>query len=235
MFGRICSFRLAWVDVPASAPGTSGDPARAALKKGGYPWYDSASDALRAVVPPEPPPPRSLDPNLSSSSFQWNLGSLVYILLAILIVLAIAAIVWAVKKYVPGEAPKIKLPEAPGRAVRTIGPLPVGLAVEEEDPWAAAEKARSAGDYGRAILYLFAYELYALDEAGRIRLAPGKTCRQLVRDLDDSQTRGWVEPALGLFEAAYYGRRPPSQAAFEQARRGAVELRRRLSAERTRS
>ncbi|GAC1343297.1 MAG: hypothetical protein NVSMB14_07540 [Isosphaeraceae bacterium] len=231
MIGLICLLCLAPVDLSPVKPSPKDDVARAALGKGNYPWYDSKQDALRPVDPPEPPPAKSVDANIAMSPMQFNLGTIIYILMALLIVAAIAAIVWSMNKYFSKALPETARPSVPGRAARAFGPLPLGLEVDEGDPWTAAERARAAGDYGKAILYLFAYELYALDEARLIRLAPGKTCRQLVRGLNDDKTRSWVEPALGLFEAAYYGRRPPSRDAFEHARKLAEDLRALVAAE----
>jgi hypothetical protein len=64
---------------------------------------------------------------------------------------------------------------------------------------------------------MFAYQLLSLDSLSMIRLIPGRTGRQLVRSVGDRQLRGWVEPTLRLFEAVYYGHRPPSPEAFEAA------------------
>ena len=182
------------------------------------------ADALRPINPPEPPKPTEYDsPALASKTASIGLGTVVYVFIALVIAAAIAAIVWFMRKYLSEPIPDV--PRLPSRSARVFGPLPLGLEVNDQNPWNAAERAHAAGDYGKAILYLFAYELFALDELRLIRLAPGKTCRQLVRGVGEDKARGWVEPALRLFEAAYYGRRPPAGEAFEHAWRLAGELR----------
>ena len=70
-----------------------------------------------------------------------------------------------------------------------------------------------AGDFAGAVIYLFAHQLFSLDRAGLIRLAPGWTGRQYVRWLRDpvlvDSLRGDSAPVRGDLL------RP--QAAFAQA------------------
>jgi hypothetical protein len=97
-----------------------------------------------------------------------------------------------------------------------------------DDPWAEAQRRRSAGDRAGAIIYLFAHQLISLDRAGLIRLAPGWTGRQYVRWLRDPVLVDSLAATLGLFEEIYYGHRLPSPAAFERvwSRAQALEDRR---------
>ena len=62
-----------------------------------------------------------------------------------------------------------------------------------------------------------------------IRLAPGRTGRQLVRSIDEAAVRGPLARSLRLFEDVYYGHRSPDPAAFEALWAEAEALDRRLT------
>jgi hypothetical protein len=210
----------------ADAPGADANATvRSALGRGKYPWYDPANDDVRTIVPPSPPR-LGRGGGGSSMGLPSLLGNaLVYVLVALLILFLIALVVWAYRRADFGWDAGIKEATAPGAASR-VGALPTGLAVDSGDPWAEASRLRAEGNYAAAIVYLFAFELLALDRLRRVRLAPGKTGRQLVRSVENPGVRGWVEPTLRLFEAVYYGHRIPPAEAFEDAWAGAERLRR---------
>ena len=70
-----------------------------------------------------------------------------------------------------------------------------------------AEKHRAAGDYSRAIAYLYSHVLVTLDEARCIRLAKGKTNRMYLRELKDRETiRGFANQLVTVFEFAFFGK-----------------------------
>ena len=109
-----------------------------------------------------------------------------------------------------------------------LAQLPEELASGFDDPWAEAQRRRSAGDFAGAVIYLFAHQLLSLHRAGLIRLAPGWTGRQYVRGLRDPVLVDSLRATLRLFEEIYYGHRRPSAQAFEQvwSRALALEARR---------
>ncbi|HWE35103.1 MAG TPA: DUF4129 domain-containing protein [Isosphaeraceae bacterium] len=224
---------IGWLALALSTPAIADDPGvdanaavRGALGHGDYPWYDPEADDVRTIVPPRPPRGYRDDPN----NRYWGLGRLsgnvlIYGLVALLIAVLIALVVWAYRRADLGWDAGVKAVTASGSASR-VGALPTGLEVDSGDPLAEAVRLRSDGNYAAAIVYLFAFELLTLDRLRLVRLAPGKTGRQLVRSVPDPDVRGWVEPALRLFEAVYYGHRLPTAEAFEDAWGHAERLRR---------
>ena len=53
-----------------------------------------------------------------------------------------------------------------------------------------------------------------LSRLGLVRLAPGRTARQLLGSVGDADFRKLVAPTLRHFESAYYGHRNPSGEEF---------------------
>jgi Domain of unknown function (DUF4129) len=82
---------------------------------------------------------------------------------------------------------------------------------------AQAEKYRAAGDYSKAIIYLFSHALVEMDGARCIRLARGKTNRAYLRELRDQESlRGFTNQLVSAFEYAFFGKHVLSQEAFER-------------------
>jgi hypothetical protein len=110
-----------------------------------------------------------------------------------------------------------------------LADLPEGVRPGSGDPWAEALRRRAAGDLAGAVVCLFAYQLLVLDQMGLIRLTPGRTARQYVQTIRDPRFLSSLELTLGLFEDVYYGRRMPSQQAFEAVWRSAQVFQERRS------
>ena len=82
---------------------------------------------------------------------------------------------------------------------------------------AQAERHRAAGDYSKAIIYLFSHALVEMDGARCIRLARGKTNRAYLRELRDQESlRGFTNQLVTAFEYAFFGKHVLSQEAFEK-------------------
>jgi hypothetical protein len=197
-----------------------GGNAREALREGDYPWYDSGKDRFhRLRLPADPDVDLDVDVP-GSPSFLGAMGGLGQVIVVGIFVAALVAIVVLAIRLRDGAGGLLDGPErakSPSRAVERSGVLPAGLEVDAADPWAAAIEARRKGDLGRAIILLFAHQLMALDRQGMVRLAPGRTGRQLVRSVGEREIRARVEPTLRLFEAVYYGREAPDPSRFEHA------------------
>jgi hypothetical protein len=74
---------------------------------------------------------------------------------------------------------------------------------------AQAERFRAAGDYPKALIYLFSYLLVELDKAHCIRLERGKTNGEYLRELRSwPELSGSMKPIVQLFESVYFGRNP---------------------------
>ena len=82
---------------------------------------------------------------------------------------------------------------------------------------AQAERFRTAGDYSKAVIYLFSHALVEMDGARCIRLERGKTNRVYLRELRDrDQLRGFTNQLVVAFEYAFFGKHVLSQEAFER-------------------
>lgn len=186
---------------------------KSALAKGDYPWYDAPADAVKPLAPPNPVEPRN-----SSSSSEWSvpgLGDLiVFVVMTAVLVALVALLAWAWMRFRPDPEGLIERKRATGTSSRVTS-LPTGLNVDLTDPLGEARRLRGAGDYAGAIVCVFVHQLLVLDRMGQTRLAPGRTARQLVRNVGDVEARRLVEPTLRMFEAVYYGHQVPSFDAFE--------------------
>ena len=104
------------------------------------------------------------------------------------------------------EREKAKLQDLPFEVEQTM----FGLLAE-------AERHRAAGDYSKAIVYLFSHALVEMDGARCIRLARGKTNRAYLRELNDKESlRGFTNQLVLAFEYAFFGKHLLSQEAFER-------------------
>jgi len=82
---------------------------------------------------------------------------------------------------------------------------------------AQAERYRAAGDYSKAIIYLFSHALVEMDGARCIRLARGKTNRAYLRELRDQESlRSFTNQLVSAFEYAFFGKHVLSQETFER-------------------
>ena len=189
------------------------DRVRQALKANQFPWYDPASDSARPIWPDDPEPPSGdFGPGMSV------IGQVLMMLSFLALVLfLVGGLVWAYQHYVPTGAGTNRPARKPSGTASRTSSLPSGLPSDLADPWAEALRLRASGDLAGAIVAMFVYQLRTLDAAGAIRLAPGKTARQLVRSVSATDARSALDPTLRLFEEAYYGHRPPSHEDFAAA------------------
>ena len=218
----------AWLSVLlATAADPPGDDAsvRASLASGRYPWYDSSKDALTPIILP-----REIT-WLPSLPAWMGLGTLLVVLVMVVALIALVALlVWSFWNAAPPELSRVATRHRPGSASR-VDALPPGLDLGVGDLWAEAVRRRSIGDLSGSILCVFVHQLLALEKRGLLRLAPGKTARQLVRSIGRAEIRSKVEPTLRLFEVAFYGHHAPDPLAFEAAWAEAEALERLLAGE----
>ena len=208
---------------------------RAALERGAYPWYDPKTDGVvwRKIAEPwKPDWGRRLD--VGTISWAWS----DYLVLVGFLV-AFVALAWLIVRYwnrvgPTGEAglePSSRRAEGASGAV-----LPPGLRGQAaiDDPWAEADRRRQSGDFAGAAVCLFAHQLLSLARLGLVRLAPGRTGRQLHRSVTDRELRSLMLPTLRQFEAVYYGHRTPSGTDFAAVWTAAEAFERRLAERETR-
>jgi hypothetical protein len=216
---------IAGVAGPEGVPDVEADVAvRTALERGGYPWYDAKSDSVKPLWPP-----RERSAKWFDRWFGWlrvlgrrqigglHLGELLVtgmVVLALSILLVVLAELWRRYRPISGEPEPGVIATGSSKPVEG---LPAGVRPETDDPWSEALQCRARGDYAGAIVCLFAHQLLTLHRLRLLRLAPGRTGRQLVGAIGDRHVRRSVEPTLRLFEAVYYGHLTPSAEAFEAA------------------
>ncbi|MGL5096681.1 MAG: DUF4129 domain-containing protein [Planctomycetia bacterium] len=190
------------------------DPAGASLRRAGFPWYDAAKDAYRPVRPREAEPNET---NLSQSasaigSFVGRL--LVYTLVGVVLAFLIVTLLRSFD-FMKGRGPKAVEGPSPVEAPR-VEALPM-RARPVDDLLTEAERLYAAGDLGEAVIYLYAHQLVSLDRAGALRLKPGKTNRDYLRETQRSAAA--VAPILKttirLFEDSFFGGLPVERTAFE--------------------
>ena len=79
-----------------------------------------------------------------------------------------------------------------------------------------AAKLRAAGDYSKAIVYLFSHVLVEMDGARCIRLTRGKTNRTYLRELRGREMlKSFTSQLVQAFEFAFFGKHQLSQESFE--------------------
>ena len=213
----------------ASAPSSGTSAVPKALSQQRLPWYDSSSDTIKPVKLKVYPPP---SPSPGNVNFSW-LPKLAWIVtLTVGAILFVLLLVWFWKIYKPIEPTKEAEKAEPGKP-RLVEALPEGMieAIDLSDPLGEATRRRNRGDYQGALACLFAHQLLRLSAAGMIRLAPGRTGRQLVRSISDTSLRSLVQPTLRLFESSYYGRKPVLADEFEYAWNKANEFEQRMNLE----
>jgi hypothetical protein len=194
----------------ASTEAPETDPTRAvgsALGKGSYPWYDAPTDQAKPITLPGEPG-------------QWGSAMLGSVFSLIVLVAALAALIgllmWFWRIYAATSPDESRgIPRVAGGPSR-IESLPEGMRREFEssDPWEEAIRRRDRGDLSGAVICLFAHQLLTLSRLGLVRIAPGRTGRQLLRSVADAEFRALVHPTLRLFEAVYYGHRVPTPKEF---------------------
>ena len=211
--GMLAGLSLSGRLVVAEAPGNGG-PVPTALGRGSFPWYDAQTDRVRVVKLRIPPDLSPLDRLPKASAWRWGdylvFGGFVVTLVGVAILIARS---W--KRYEPtddsshdqrrgsrGSLAGEILPDA----LRRLGP--------GDDPWAEAERLRQSGDLAGAVVCLFAHQLLTLSRLQLVRLAPGRTGRQLHRSVTDQEFQSLLAPTLRQFEAVYYGHRSLSPTEF---------------------
>ena len=207
-----CGIALSGRSSPAADVST--DPVRAALGRGSFPWYDAPADKIKTVKLPRQP---DLTPGRGLQAPDWRVADFLVLgifVLALIGLIVLVALYW--KRFEPARG--LTAPDARPAVVlaRSGEVLPAGLrgAGVSDDPWAEANRRRLAGDFAGAVVCLFAHQLLTLSRLNLVRLAPGRTGRQLHRAVTDAEFQALMAPTLRQFEAVYYGYRTPTAADF---------------------
>ena len=232
----MATFLTQAADGPTTAiPAPASVEVPSALKSGAYPWYDSVKDEIKPVELPRVPtsqPSQASPTRATAGSWSWLGQVLQFLGFALAIGILLGLLIWLYKVYEPSaEAGLVESKTNRGVATQASEELPAGLRDEfaSSNPWDEAVRRRQRGDLAGAVVCLFAHQLLTLSRLGLVRLAPGRTGRQLVKAVSDVEFRGYVHPTLSLFELVYYGHQSPTVEAFETVWIGAEAFERRVS------
>jgi hypothetical protein len=185
-----------------------------ALAGGDFPWYDSQTDSLKPIelkvedIEEEPTRRGSLNLGPAFEIFVWTVLGLVLAAVVVLLIL-FARNQTRAPKIERVETDEILEPDQ-------VEALPFLAERPRGDLLGQARRHYEAGNYSEAIIYLFSYELLALDKFSLIQLTKGKTNRQYLREVDrDAPVRSPLERTLIAFEGVFFGRRALDRAGFE--------------------
>jgi hypothetical protein len=243
--GLSCLVLLVALSADGGQAATADDEAessvRTVLRQEGYPWYDIQTDQVNPLVTEQPKWATGLGDRLKAF-FEWlgklwgklprgpriGTGGAVPMILFMVFGSALLVLLWHLwRLYEPRPAGAGDAAAHVGSVARLAGLAP-GAFPEDADPWTEALRLRAAGDAAGAVIWLFLYQLLALRRLGLIRLAPGRTARQYVLAVNDTQLRDGLRATLALFEEVYYGRRKPTPQALESIWSRALAFRSRL-------
>jgi hypothetical protein len=174
-----------------------------------YPWYDSATDGVKRVDVPAP----------TNMNINFPIGTLLLWLAWIALFLILSVLIYFAARMFLDRGPSASVKTETGgddSALDRIESLPFPVAVGKMNLLDEARRLYQEGQYSKAIVYLFSYQLVELDKRHLIRLTRGKTNRQYLREVGGRRPlRSLVEQTMLAFEDAFFGRRTLDQARFE--------------------
>jgi len=102
--------------------------------------------------------------------------------------------------------------------VDRVEDLPFQVRKPSGDFLSEAQRLYEAGKYSEAIIYLFSYQLVALDKRHVIHLAKGKTNRQYLRETRSRETiKLLLQRTMISFEDVFFGHHELSRERFEES------------------
>jgi hypothetical protein len=200
---------------PAEAAAVISDPARAAVVKQRFPWYDAAADGYRPMVAAVPRVPSAPDVSLDGlgSVAKWGMIAALMALLA--------GAVWLLVRYgLDRRGGKRTRREQTAAVLGTeaLEALPEAARRHDGDLLAEAERLAAAGDHAGAMVFFHGWQLVQLHGRGVIELARGKTTRRYAAEV--AAAAAPLAPLFRrsnrLFEDALFGRLPVAAAAFAE-------------------
>lgn len=179
-------------------------------------------------------------PKRNATAWNWNwrwlsggfglFGSfgpaIVYGLLFLGIALLLALIIWVFLNSRVEIASGNDDFSRPDRSLaESIRHLPFEMDVTQGDFRQQAQTAYQAGDFRKALIFLFSHVLVTLDQEKLVRLKKGKTNRQYLRELSPSPPLvGYYGDVMIPFEQTFFGDYPITKDVFEQCWQGLNEF-----------
>ncbi|QDU29200.1 hypothetical protein ETAA8_43070 [Anatilimnocola aggregata] len=140
--------------------------------------------------------------------------------LTVLTLLIVAVAILLTKTFLQGEQTQTQGAKFVDTSsdVDRVEDLPFQLKRPTGDFLSEARRLYEAGQYSEAIIYLFSYELVALDKRHFIRLAKGKTNRQYLREARSREgLKQILQGTMISFEDVFFGHHELSRAGFEES------------------
>lgn len=219
----IC-FALAWLGSSAATQSLAAadtdvpvEAGREALDHWGrYPWYDPATDGMRRVeISDEWDWGSSYRFGFLDTLLQWGAWGLLLLMLAL-------AVYFLIKAYrdhygvLGGTTYNDNASEPDPSDADRIEALPFPMQTEKLDLLAEARRYGRQGDFGRAIICLYSFQLVQLDRQQRIRLTKGKTNRQYLREVGPGKPLcRLLEQTMVAFEDVFFGSHTIDRVRFE--------------------
>lgn len=197
------------------------DSAGDSLARGGFNWYDEESDSARPIKlskkPKKPEPEQIVDHGGSSVSAGGAAAS--FLSWTVIAVILGLILVWILYYFLAQEKSadddEESLLDDDDRSDR-VEALPQEVRTRRGNLLDQARDHYENGDYDRAIVFLYSYQLLALDRAQWIRLIKGKTNRQYLRELvGNDRLADILRRTMHLFEDVYFGHHSLERQQFE--------------------
>ncbi len=222
---RVAAWCVAWLALVASLPtGAAGaehfespdsavEGGREALDQwSSYPWYDAETDGVRRI------PLRAQQ----QSSWDWSwLEELLRVLGWIAITLLVAGFAYLIFRFFVDRETTIPQTAIESSSEQTddrlrVESLPFKVDAPGTDLLGEAQRLYQRGEFDRAIVYLYSYQLVQLDKHQWIRLTRGKTNRQYLREIrNDRSLRALLTETMVAFEEAFFGQHQLNRDRFE--------------------
>ncbi|HYW81604.1 MAG TPA: DUF4129 domain-containing protein [Thermoguttaceae bacterium] len=208
------------------AAATDTDPSveagREALDQWGrYPWYDPSTDGLRRVEIPDAwdwswlPDWSGYRLGFLDTLLQWGAWGLLALMLAMAAYFLIRAYLDR-SGFFDGPAARDNASQPDPSDADRIEALPFPMRTDNLDLLDEARRFGRQGDFGRAIICLYSYQLVQLDRQQRIRLTKGKTNRQYLREVGfHSPLCRLLEQTMIAFEEVFFGNHTIDRVRFE--------------------
>ena len=213
------------------------ESAQRALAKTRQPWYDADSDGLKPLIVAEGQEAKRSDwrgTDRPDWDWQWNWGGggpsfswvgellkvIAWIVLIGLLAVLIYALVQAFLNINSSEETAVAAGKLEEEGHQTdeqrIENLPINLRKKTGDFLDIARGYYDEGNYAEAIIYLFSHRLILLDRAGCIRLTKGKTNRQYLIELENSnELQRILGQTMVAFEDVFFGSHTLTRDRFE--------------------
>jgi Domain of unknown function (DUF4129) len=191
-----------------------------------HPFYDSQTDDVRLIPPPQPS---------TSSSFSFDGTFFGYLMLAVVVIVLVLILIFFLRRLRDAQnSPLTQAAAARSMSdVDRIEALPFRVQAGLGDLLSQAAELYRQGRFAEAILLLFSYLLVEMDKHQVIRLAKGKTNRQYLREIGPRRRlRDLVERTMTAFEAVFFGHHGLDREGFEACWSEVAEFQRLVDPER---